>query len=386
MRLRSVFFWLHLTAGAVAGVVILTMSVTGVLLVFEKPITGWANRGYVSAPAAPEAARLSVEVLLGRLAEAQPKAVPSVVTVRADPTAPAAIGLGRDGTVFFDVYSGRALGEGSRGVRGFFRGVTDLHRWLAMDGEARSTGRAITGACTVAFLFLVLSGFYMWWPRSWTWPAVRAVTFFQRGLSGRPRDFNWHNVIGLWSAVPLFFVVLTGIGISYPSVYQLLGAPANEAPRGRGEGAGRPPAERSFKGLDDAWARAEQQVPGWKSVSLRLPASGEAPLVFTIDRGNGARPDLRSQLTLDRKTGAVVRYEPYASQSLDRQVRGWARWVHTGEAGGLVGQAVAGVASAGGAVLVWTGLALAWRRFRAWRARRAQSPARGAPGLTEVGG
>jgi uncharacterized iron-regulated membrane protein len=255
-----------------------------------------------------------------------------------------------------------------------------------MDGEARSTGRAITGACTVAFLFLVMSGVYMWWPRTWTRPGVRAVTFFQRGLSGRPRDFNWHNVIGLWSAAPLFFVALTGITISYPSVYQLLGAAGNEAPRGRGEGAGRPPAERSWKGLDEAWARAEQQVPGWKSVSLRLPSSSDAPLVFTIDRGNGARPDLRSQLTLDRTTGAVVRYEPYASQNLDRQVRAWSRWVHTGEAGGLVGQAVAGVASAGGAMLVWTGLALAWRRFRAWRARRAQSPAQGAPGLTEVGG
>jgi uncharacterized iron-regulated membrane protein len=386
MRLRSVFFWLHLTAGAVAGVVILTMSVTGVLLVFEKPVTAWANRGYVSTPAAPDAARLSVEVLLRHLGEAQPKAVPSVVTMRADPKAPAAIGLGRDGTVFFDVYSGRALGGGSPEVRAFFRAVTDVHRWLAMDGEARATGRAITGACTVAFLFLVMSGFYMWWPRNWTWPAVRAVTFFQRGLGGRPRDFNWHNVIGLWSALPLFFVALTGITISYPSVYRLLGPAGNEAPRGRGEGAGRPPAERSWKGLDEAWARAEQQVPGWKSVSLRLPASGEAPLAFTIDRGNGARPDLRSQLTLDRKTGAVVRYEPYASQNLDRQVRAWSRWVHTGEAGGLVGQAVAGVASAGGGVLVWTGLALAWRRFRAWRARRAQSPARGAPGLTEAGG
>lgn len=386
MRLRSVFFWLHLATGTVAGIVILTMSVTGVVLVFEKPIIAWAERAYRSTPTAPDASRVSVETLLARAAEVQPNAVPSVVTLRADPGAPAAIGLGRDRTLLLDVYSGQVLGEGSPQVRAFFRAVTDLHRWLAMDGEARSTGRAITGASTVAFLFLVLSGFYMWWPRSWTWPAVRAVTLFQRGLSGRPRDFNWHNVIGLWSAVPLFFVVLTAIAMSYPSVLQLLGATANEPPRGRGEGPGRPSAERSWKGLGDAWARAEQQVPGWKTVSLRIPGSGDAPLTFSIDRGNGARPDLRSQLTLDRKTGAVVRYEPYASQNLGRRLRAWSRWVHTGEAGGLVGQAVAGVASAGGAVLVWTGLALAWRRFRAWRARRAQAPAPGESGLTQVGG
>ena len=43
---------------------------------------------------------------------------------------------------------------------------------------------------------------------------------------------------------------------------------------------------------------------------------------------------------------------------------------HTGELFGLTGQIVAGVASTGGVVLVWTGLSLAVRRFFTWRARR----------------
>jgi len=46
------------------------------------------------------------------------------------------------------------------------------------------------------------------------------------------------------------------------------------------------------------------------------------------------------------------------------------RFAHTGEVLGLPGQTVAGLVSLGAAVLVWTGLALAWRRFRAWRGRR----------------
>jgi hypothetical protein len=36
---------------------------------------------------------------------------------------------------------------------------------------------------------------------------------------------------------------------------------------------------------------------------------------------------------------------------------------------GLAGQTVAGLVSAAACVLVWTGFALAWRRFRAWRVR-----------------
>ena len=37
-RIRTVFFWLHLTAGLLAGVVVLIMSATGVLLTFEKQL------------------------------------------------------------------------------------------------------------------------------------------------------------------------------------------------------------------------------------------------------------------------------------------------------------------------------------------------------------
>ncbi len=78
----------------------------------------------------------------------------------------------------------------------------------------------------------------------------------------------------------------------------------------------------------------------------------------------------RSTLTLDGRTGADVRWEPYVATSLGQKARGWLRFAHTGELGGLAGEAFAGAASAGGGFLVWTGVALALRRLSAWRARR----------------
>jgi uncharacterized iron-regulated membrane protein len=64
-----------------------------------------------------------------------------------------------------------------------------------------------------------------------------------------------------------------------------------------------------------------------------------------------------------------------------RRLRVWLRFAHTGEVYGLAGQAVAGLASLGGATLVVTGLMLAGRRLLAWRARarsiaRAAAPSR----------
>jgi uncharacterized iron-regulated membrane protein len=50
------------------------------------------------------------------------------------------------------------------------------------------------------------------------------------------------------------------------------------------------------------------------------------------------------------------------------------RFAHTGEVLGIPGQTIAGLVSAGGVVLVWTGIALTLRRFNAWRARQRERP------------
>jgi uncharacterized iron-regulated membrane protein len=181
-------------------------------------------------------------------------------------------------------------------------------------------------------------------------------------------------VIGSWSAIPVFFIVLGGVVISFPWASNLIYRIAGDEPPVQTRPP-EPPKRRAgeplnLTGLDAGWARAEQHVSGWQSITLRLPASNRAPLAFTIDQAHRGRPDKRALLTLNKSTGEVVRFEDFSSYNRGRQIRTWLRWIHTGEAGGVVGQTIAGVVSAGGAVLVWTGLALSWRRFRAWRVRR----------------
>jgi uncharacterized iron-regulated membrane protein len=79
-----------------------------------------------------------------------------------------------------------------------------------------------------------------------------------------------------------------------------------------------------------------------------------------------------------RVSGAVERCETFADQSRGRRLRSWLRFAHTGEYYGLAGQTIAGLVSAGGAVLVWTGIALALRRLLSWigRRRRPETQAR----------
>jgi uncharacterized iron-regulated membrane protein len=447
MSFRKILFWLHLCTGLVAGTVVLIMSVTGVLLMYEKQITAWADRGYRVTSPSSGVTRLPVETLLARVRENR-SALPSTLTLRSDSAEPATLGFGRESIVYLNPYTGAILGEGSKEIRSFFHVVTDWHRWLGAHGENRAIARAITGACNLGFL---------WWPKQWAWRQVRNVTWFRHGLQGKARDFNWHNVIGFWSAVPLFTVVLSATVISYPwassLVYHLVGEvpppqgalagqsgsarqasstgrlqrsqnpyPEGELPRrseaaprgvegqqsqgqslGREPGARRdrpgrlggpsssgplpgPPTDLNLEGFDRLWSRAEEQVGGWRSISLRLPGSANVPLSFTIDQGNGGQPQKRAQLTLSRTTGEVVRWEPFSSLTLGRQLRSILRFAHTGEVAGVIGQTIAGMVSAGASVLVYTGFALAWRRFRTWQLgrRSKQSLESIAPAAEEV--
>ena len=379
-KLRKIIFWCHLPVGTIAGVVILIMCVTGVLLSYEKQITSWADtRGYRAAPPTPETQHLPVETLITKAREER-GATPTAVTLKSDPSAPAEIAFGRETTIFVNPYTGAILGEGSQKTRNFFRVVTDWHRWLGAKGDNRNVARAITGASNLGFLFLVASGFYLWWPRNWSWKAVRNVTWFRRGLPSKARDFNWHNTIGFWSAVPLFIVVLSAVVISYTwagnLVYRIVGE-TPPAPRANqpapGSNANKENTPQTDN-LNSAWSRAEQQVNDWRSISMQLPTAASAPLTFNIDRGNGGQPQKRAQLVLDRATNNVVRWEPFSTYTRGRQLRSILRFAHTGEVIGVAGQTIAMLVSAGGAVLVITGLALAIRRLLAWRAKGSKSP------------
>jgi uncharacterized iron-regulated membrane protein len=384
MTLRRFLFWVHLTAGCVAGLVILVMSVTGILLAYRRQIINWGNRGFQTQPAAGDQ-RLPLEDLLAAAQEAQGRP-PSNITARADSVAPVAFDFGRERTVFVNPYTGKILGEGSPGLRRFFSTVEDVHRWLGVGGEGRSLGRAVTGACNLIFLILVTTGPFLWWPKQWNWANLKKITQFRGGPWVRARDWNWHNVLGFWCVVPLFLIVITGVIMSYAWANNLLYRLTGNAPPPQSQPAAQSLAERNrnsgqrtgaehgarFDGLEKLFARAGQQVPDFTAISLRLPNPPANALTFTIDRGNGGRPDLRSQLTLDRATGEIVRWEAFSSYNRGRRLRAWARFTHTGEAGGRLGQTIALIASAGAALLVFTGLSLGVRRFLAWKERRVK--------------
>ena len=66
-------------------------------------------------------------------------------------------------TIFVNPYTGQVLEKYSYRETGFYQ-VFALHRWL-LGGEG-SVGKYIVGVSTFIFLFILLTGIILWWPKT----------------------------------------------------------------------------------------------------------------------------------------------------------------------------------------------------------------------------
>ncbi len=406
MVFRKILFWTHLVAGLLAGLAIAVMCFTGTMLAFEKQLLAHVEREVRFAAAPPAGTpRLTLDDLARRVREAHPEPRATALVVSPEPLATVAFSLGREATVYANPFTGEILPPKSAGLRAFFRCMEDWHRWLALSGDHRALGKTINGLCNAAFLLLSLTGLYLWMPRQWSWRSVRAVAFFNGSLSGKARDFNWHNTIGLWSAPLLIVLTLTALPISFrwanALVYQLTGEapPARPGPSATGTAAGPsgppvalppPPDDARPLSRDAQFAIVQKNFPSWQQITLRLASPGTRedsaraphdrdrprsstrgeerrrspqPSTFVVKLPDAWPRTANVTVTLNPFTGEILRREAFADLGPGQRARAWSRFLHTGEALGIAGQILAALATLAGCFLVYTGFALAWRRF-----------------------
>jgi uncharacterized iron-regulated membrane protein len=403
MRFRPVLFWLHLIAGVIAGLVIAVMCFTGAALAFEKQLVAWSERdARLVPPPGPTEARQSLDELSRAVREEYPDARPASIIVSADPHAAVAFSLGRDQTVYANPYTGEVRTPASTRVHDVLHMMEEWHRWLALSGDHRPVGKLVNGTANAAFFVLAVTGLYLWLPRTWSWRGVKAVAVFNWRLAGKARDFNWHNSIGLWSAPILIVLTLTALPMSFRWANALLyRAVGDEAPAQQGPGGApavelpAPPAGARPLDRDALFAAVQKEFPNAQQITLRLGGfgprgggSGNArsasaatrdaaaprgnsaperrgpqPLTFVVNTPRAWPRTATTTVVLHPFTGEILRRDTFAAQTAGRRLRTWTRFLHTGEALGWLGQLIAGLACVGGCALVYTGFALAFRRF-----------------------
>ncbi|MCX7035432.1 MAG: PepSY-associated TM helix domain-containing protein [Proteobacteria bacterium] len=374
---RRVLFWAHLSTGVAAGLLILLMSATGVLLAYEKQLVAAAEQGNrVAVPA--DAPMLTAAALADKALAAAPDAQRLALVFNLDPAMPVTVTRGRDAPLLLHPWTGELLPDAAEGTRHFLHEVEDLHRWMA--GDARSTRASLMHLANLLFVFIVLSGLYLWLPAVWRWRAIKPrVVPVVRYVNGKARDYAWHQSFGIWMLVPLAVMAGTGVVMSYGWANQLLFAAYGEQVPQRGGGGGGGPggggaqstAQAEEPGaratLDQMLTTARVQLPDWQRITLPVKPAADAVDIVAEVPGEGVRLPRRT-VTVSAADASVIKVSPPPAETADKQTAGqrartWVRFAHTGEYYGVIGQTVAALASLLACVLVYTGLALAWRRL-----------------------
>src|SRR5688572_27710178 len=184
----KVFFRrIHLYLSLAAGLVILIACLTGAILVFEKDLQMAFNkeRYYVEA----SGTKLSADSLVRKVKQAFPEAKVGGIKLyeEADRSAEVSVSFPskkgskaeapkpKEGakpaapqrqpgfTIFVNPYTGQVLEKYTYSESGFYT-VFALHRWLLCGND--SIGKLIVGIATFIFLFILLTGIILWWPKT----------------------------------------------------------------------------------------------------------------------------------------------------------------------------------------------------------------------------
>ncbi|RYD19110.1 MAG: PepSY domain-containing protein, partial [Verrucomicrobiaceae bacterium] len=352
MPLRKVIFWVHLAAGLVAGVVIAIMSATGIAIAFEEEILRWYDRevSRVQTVGQPGSA-LSIVELKSRVEAERPGEAVSTIAMFRDPARAWEVYIGEEGHLYVNPFTGVSQASRAHDAHAVIHLLEEWHRWLGAREGITSGSKLVTGVCNLALVFLCVTGLWLWFPRRWSWRALRPLLFLKTSYKGKARDFNWHNVFGFWSLPVLLILSVTAVAISFEWGHRLPFILAGEeAPKSRNYGmmfvpapvVPTPSADAPRLPLEAAFAKVAEAFPDWDSITLEVmpdPAVSPAdPLEFGVTVPDPMPSRGYIPVKSDPFTGAILQQVHFSDRSIGLQARIWARFLHTGGAFGLPGK------------------------------------------------
>lgn len=371
--MRKTLLRLHLAAGLAAGLVLLFMASTGILIAFAPQLAAWAESGSSRASSAAGAPALPPSALATHAAAALPPGKLVGLAFRNEPGAAVFAATGKAGGVWLDPATGAVLGESSR-LRAWMAALEHWHRWM---GEEKR-GKWLTNASALLLIFLVPSGWLLWIPlRRSGWKRAFLPCPKPKSLAG---SRNLHRTLGFWSGAALLIIGTTGAVMAYgwaeAGLYALAGdkAPPKRAGPTRAAQGEKAPAVWEAAAFDPLFAASVAKAPGWTTITLRPPRETGKPATAQIEEKGFLYFPRRSRLNADAVTGAPGKFEPWRDQSKGQRWRASITPLHTGRGFGWPGQSAAALAALSLLLLSWTGLKLGLNRLRRPKPAKSTQP------------
>ena len=385
--MRKIFRNIHLWLSVPCGILITLICFSGAALVFEKEVMELCHRELYFVKKV-EAAPLPMEQLMTKVAATLPDSVSVTgVNISSDPERAYQVTLSkpRRASMYVDQYTGEITGKYERAP--FFNFMFRMHRWL-LDSMKQDGGifwgKMIVGTSTLMFVFVLISGVVVWWPR--TRKALKNSLKIVANKGWRRFWYDLHVAGGMYALVFLLAMALTGLTWSFQwyrtGFYKTFGVEVQPS-MGHGNAAANATAKGGKRdgkpeGREGRGAHRYSPYTNWQQVYEQLAEANPDYKQISVSDGSAsvAVPRFGNQRGTDRykfnpRNGEITETTLYKDLDNSGKIRGWIYSVHVGSWGGMLTRILTFVAALIGASLPLTGYYL-WIRKKI--KRRPASP------------
>lgn len=367
IRFRKIWREVHLYLGLFAGLVLVLISLTGSLLVFDHAIDELFNPGLLTVKG--EGGHRSFDEIIASARASRPgQPGPSLLVL---PRIKNGVFL-----VFFeqvtggeyervevavDPYAARVLGEREWGSY-LMSAIYRLHSSLLLG----TIGEVTLGVLGLLFLISVGTGIYLWWPLFWP-PRGRKIGqafTIKRGAHPVRFCFDLHKTSGIYSAVVLVVIVFSGIYLIFPEYIKPLVhgfSPVSQFPEVKSIYL---PGAAPIS-LDQAVAAANRIFPDAELKGIALPEDPEGVyIVVKRQQGEVRQAWGESRVWIDAYSGEILAVRNPRQFSAGDTFLNWLFPLHSGEALGFFGRILVFIAGFVPLILYITGVKLWLKRRR----------------------
>lgn len=368
----------HLWLGLISGIVVLVVSLTGCIFVFEEEIRNYTQKEYRFVDPEPRpkiSTHQLIEIVERNFPEKQidqirifSPADRAIIVKLTDPTTPtAALSKKKQKedddkpktVVSLNPYTGQILGPWNM-ESDFLHGVEKMHKTLLL-GE---TGKVIIKINIVVFLIMLLSGLVLWFPSKKN--QVKSALRIKWDAKWQRVNYDLHNVVGFYFILPLLVITLTGIWWAVKPSQKLVYAWLGSGKMDEKKAVSTFIPNQQFKPWE-VFPAVSTNYPGWNEAHINFPRSVHDPIRINL-RYPSQVVRKQNVFEFDRYSGLLLTASHYKNYSAADKVKHANRNLHTGQAFGYLGKVLMFFASLFSATLPVTG-------FLIWYQKKRNKPA-----------
>lgn len=233
--MKKKVIWLHKWLGLISGIVVLIVSLTGCIYVFqdELKLLVYPEKYYVNVPVTQQKQTIALSKLIA-IAEENLNKGEKVTRIDVFPHKDRtwvfrAVKTNENAflysdyfvyhkRVFINPYSGKVQNvENSKSE--FFQVVLQLHMNLLL---GKKYGHTITSFSVLFFAIISISGIILWWPKKWKRKTLKQHFSIKLTAKRKRLNYDLHNVLGFYSLIFALLFAFTGLVFAFPSLKTII--------------------------------------------------------------------------------------------------------------------------------------------------------------------